>query len=518
MQNLPLMRHRARDAIRNDPWAKTAIARLVSNAIGTGIQAHPRHPDADVRRAQKQLWDDSSSELDPNGDHDLYGLQTLAARAFFSDGEVLVRRRLRPPNAGLAVPMQIQLFEGDMLPVSKNEPIPGGEIINGVEFNEDGERVAYHLLRRHPGEYNRFAGDAVQTVRVPADEIAHVFHALRPGQVRGVPELSTVLLRLHSLDNFDDAVLFRQEVSNLFAGFIVKPQAEVGPLGDPVSGAPIDFDVDGFSPVVSLEPGAMQELAPGEDVRFATPPGAGADYAPFMRQQLMAAAASVGMPYEVLTGDLRDVSDRVLRVLLNEFRRSIEQLQQNVFIHQFCRRIWCWWVDACAAREHIRRAARLGRMHRAIRPGTHAVLSRSAVLRDGRVWRRVSVCRVREDRRETAFDQGTCDRKPERPSRHSARIRWIPYRNRADSVHGRRRQGCREKRADYLQLGRRGAAGWALLIAGHRVERRDGQLLKNSNCKRVRAPIIVAFTRRLTIVDPLAETRLRGLREDAAIR
>ncbi|WP_081056646.1 phage portal protein, partial [Burkholderia territorii] len=175
-----------------------------------------------------------------------------------------------------------------------------------------------------------------------------VFHALRPGQVRGVPELSTVLLRLHSLDNFDDAVLFRQEVSNLFAGFIVKPQAEVGPLGDPVSGAPIDFDVDGFSPVVSLEPGAMQELAPGEDVKFATPPGAGADYAPFMRQQLMAAAASVGMPYEVLTGDLRDVSDRVLRVLLNEFRRSIEQLQQNVFIHQFCRRIWSWWVDACA--------------------------------------------------------------------------------------------------------------------------------------------------------------------------
>jgi capsid protein len=91
--------------------------------------------------------------------------------------------------------------------------------------------------------------------------------------VRGVPEISTVLLRLHSLDNFDDAVLFRQEVSKLLAGFIVKPQAEVGPLGYPVPGAPSDFDVDGFPPVVSLEPGAMQELAPGEDVKFAAPPG-----------------------------------------------------------------------------------------------------------------------------------------------------------------------------------------------------------------------------------------------------
>lgn len=347
-QNLPLMRHRARDAIRNDPWAKAAITRLVSNTIGSGIQAHPRHPDEAMRNAQKQLWEDSTEEIDADGLFDMAGLQTLAARAFFSDGEMLVRRRLRSWHDGLAVPLQVQLLEADHLPVSKNERLPRGEIVNGVEFDDDGRRIAYHLLTRHPGEYGRQVGDSTRTVRVPADEIAHVFLALRPGQVRGVPELSTVLLRLHSLDNFDDAVLFRQEVSNLFAGFITKPHAELGPMGDPVSGAPMRYDDDGFSPVVSLEPGGMQELAPGEEVRFSEPPGAGNDYVPFMRQQLMASAASVGMPYEVLTGDLRDVSDRVLRVILNEFRRSVEQIQWNVFIHQFCRKVWRWWVDACA--------------------------------------------------------------------------------------------------------------------------------------------------------------------------
>ncbi|KVE93299.1 phage portal protein [Burkholderia vietnamiensis] len=348
-QNLPLLRSRARDAIRNDPWAKTAIARLVSNTIGNGIQAHPQHPNDAVRKMQKQLWEDSCEEIDADDVFDMAGVQTLAARAFFSDGEVLVRRQLRSPSEGLAVPMQIRLLEGDLLPMEKNEVVPGGgEIINGVEFNADGRRVAYHLLQRHPGEYGRASTGNLQTVRVPADEIAHVFLALRPGQVRGVPELSTVLLRLKSLDNFDDAVLFRQEVSNLFAGFITKPPSEPGLPGDPVTGGEMQYDVDGFSPVVSLEPGSMQELAPGEDVKFAEPPGAGTDYGPFMRQQLMAAAASVGMPYEVMTGDLRDVSDRVLRVILNEFRRSIEQIQWNVFIHQFCRKVWRWWVDACA--------------------------------------------------------------------------------------------------------------------------------------------------------------------------
>ncbi|MBR8393497.1 phage portal protein [Burkholderia cenocepacia] len=349
VQNLPLLRSRARDAIRNDPWAKTAIARLVSNTIGNGIQAHPQHPNDAVRKMQKQLWEDSCEEIDADDLFDMAGVQTLAARAFFSDGEVLVCRQFRRPSEGLAVPMQIRLFEGDLLPMEKNEIVPsGGEIINGVEFDADGRRVAYHLLRRHPGEYGRAGMANMQTVRVPATEIAHVFLPLRPGQVRGVPELSTVLLRLKSLDNFDDAVLFRQEVSNLFAGFVTKPPAEPGVMGDPVTGSEMRYDVDGFSPVVSLEPGSMQELAPGEDVKFAEPPGAGTDYGPFMRQQLMAAAASVGMPYEVMTGDLRDVSDRVLRVILNEFRRSIEQIQWNVFIHQFCRKVWRWWVDACA--------------------------------------------------------------------------------------------------------------------------------------------------------------------------
>ncbi len=103
---------------------------------------------------QKQLWEDSCEEIDADDLFDMAGVQTLAARAFFSDGEVLVRRQLRSPREGLAVPMQIRLLEGDLLPMEKNEIMPGGgEIVNGVEFNTDGRRVAYHLLQRHPGEY-----------------------------------------------------------------------------------------------------------------------------------------------------------------------------------------------------------------------------------------------------------------------------------------------------------------------------------------------------------------------------
>ena len=349
--SLNTVRARSRAAIRNDPWAKAAIGRLVSNVIGTGIQPHPQHPDPEVRRELRQLWDDWCSEADADGLLDFYGIQELVARAYFSDGESLIRVRSRRLEDGLSVPLQLQVMEADHLPVEKTHSLSGGaEIVNGVEFNALGQRVSYHLWRRHPGD-SRSLGQGSCIVPVPAAQIIHVFKPLRAGQVRGVPVLATVLLRLKSLDNFDDAVLFRQEVSNLFAGFITK-QADEPSLfsgqGDPLTGQQINADDDGFTPLVGLEPGTMQELQPGESVSFADPPDAGSAYPEFMRQQLMAAAASVGVPYEVLTGDLRDVSDRALRVILNEFRRELEQLQWNVFIHQFCRRVWSAWIDSVA--------------------------------------------------------------------------------------------------------------------------------------------------------------------------
>lgn len=346
--NLSTIRRRARDAVRNDPWAKTSVSRWVSNTIGTGIQPYPQHPDKGVRKALKELWTDWVPEADADGRLDFYGLQALAVRAMFTDGEVLTRLRHRLPQDGLTVPLQAQLLEGDHLPVEDTRSLPGrGEIVNGVEFDAIGRRVAYHLWNRHPGDATGFI--AREQRRVPADQVIHAYQVLRPGQVRGVSELATVLLRLRTLDNFDDAVAFRQEVANLFAGFVVTKDDDSGrpdPLNE-LTGDVETYDDDG-TPMVGLEPGSMNILPEGKDVKFATPPGAPSDYADFMRQQLMAAFASVGIPYELATGDLRGISDRTLRVVVNEFHRLIEQFQWTVFIHQWCRPIWNAWLDVVA--------------------------------------------------------------------------------------------------------------------------------------------------------------------------
>ncbi|CAM4135851.1 phage portal protein [Kerstersia similis] len=343
-RNLGLIRRRARDAVANDPWAKTSVARWVSNVVGTGIQPYPKHPDPKVRCRLKAAWADWVGESDADERLDFYGQQALAARAMFVDGETLAILRPRLPSDGLTVPLQIQQLEGDHLPVDMSYSLANGhEIVNGVEFDRLNRRAAYHLYTQHPGEYGRVIQGGWETKRFDARRVVHAYQVLRPGQVRGVSDLATILLRLKTLDNFDDAVAFRQEVSNLFAGFIKKAPGDGGV--DPVHTAGEYYDRDG-SEILTLEPGSLQELGEGEEVQFSAPPGAPDNYMEFMRQQLMAAFASVGLPYEIASGDLRGISDRTLRVVVNEFHRLVQQYQWSTFIHQWCRPIWRSWIEA----------------------------------------------------------------------------------------------------------------------------------------------------------------------------
>lgn len=333
---LQTLRNRARAAGRNDPWACAAVDRLVSNTIGTGITPMPMVKDKATRAAINTLWNDWAIEADADERLDYYGLQAMVAREMYESGECFIRLRPRRPKDGLAVPLQLQVLAAEYVPHTKHETAAGGNsIAAGIEFNGIGQRVAYWMYRRHPNDLN--VGTYNDLVRVPASNVLHVYEPLRAGQLRGIPIAAPVLARLHNLDNFDDAVLFRQEVANLFAGFLRRPSAEAGQGTDPITGQPIQTDHDGFTPMVGMEPGTMQELLPGEEVQFSDPPTAGDTYPDYMRQQLLAVAAGHGLPYEVLTGDLREVNDRVIRVVLQEFRRRIEQRQHAIFVHQFCR-------------------------------------------------------------------------------------------------------------------------------------------------------------------------------------
>jgi len=75
-----------------------------------------------------------------------------------------------------------------------------------------GRRVAYHFLRRHPGD-STDPGLAGDIVRVPASEVIHVIDPVEGGQLRGVSKLAPAIVKLFLLDQYDDAELDRKKVA-----------------------------------------------------------------------------------------------------------------------------------------------------------------------------------------------------------------------------------------------------------------------------------------------------------------
>ena len=89
----------------------------------------------------------------------------------------------------------------------------------------------------------------------------------------------------------------------------------------------------------------MQVLLPGEDVKFSSPADVGGGYEAFQYRTLLAVSASLGLPYHLVTGDVRQANYSSLRAELVEFRRRIGQLQHGVIAHQLCRPIWARWLE-----------------------------------------------------------------------------------------------------------------------------------------------------------------------------
>ena len=163
------------------------------------------------------------------------------------------------------------MLEADFLDQARTMGLVNGHVMEGVQFDEMGRRVAYWLFSYHPGGVlilNPRGGIVSQPV--PADQIMHVYRVLRPGQVRGVPWLAPVMMALRDLDDYCDAERVRKKVEACVTAFVQQPEGVDGdPLGiagtDPSSGLPVE----------SFQPGMVEYLKPGQDDQVQQSAGGG---------------------------------------------------------------------------------------------------------------------------------------------------------------------------------------------------------------------------------------------------
>lgn len=340
------LRRQARDLERRNCWARNSVDAYVGNVVGTGAMPIPRHRNKATRIRLVREFRRWSIQSDADNRTDFYGQQSLVVRSGFVAGETIARLRPRRAGDGLRVPLQVQLLEPDHLPLTKNELAQGGnQIISGIEYDRIGRRVAYHLYREHPGEMQRFFS-AGETIRVPAEQILHVFKQRRPGQQRGETEFAACMLPLYELEKYDRAELVRKAVTSMFAIF----ERDIDGGAEPLFGANANGGEAGEDdrPIQPVEPGSYVRLPSGKTIEYSDPKDVGGMYPEFIRVQLRKIAAGCGLTYEMLSGDLTGVNYSSIRAGLLEFRRRAEAFQHQVLIHQFCRPVWEAWCDAAA--------------------------------------------------------------------------------------------------------------------------------------------------------------------------
>ncbi len=361
IQQLEKIRERARDSSRNDWATASLVQKWTTTLVGIGIRPRWKQIKAKTRnKAVVQLFEDHSRVMDADGILDYYGLTSLAVRTWFDGGECFARRRRRFPDAGYPVPFQVQLLESDMVPLldsTSRTGLPvGNEIKSGIEFDKRGQRVAYWVYKSHPGDkFVTYNGE--ELVRVAASDMIHMFEPKRPGQIRGVSEAAPILARLRNIADYEDATLERQKIANLFVAFLKHTTPEFDPNvgnADPLTNQPIDNVTPTGAPILGMQPGLFQELGENEEVQFSNPPEAGTTYSDYNRTMQLGTAAGAGLPYEFLAGDIANISDRALRIVVNEFRRLAEQRQWQVVIPMFCQRIIEWFAEGAFVMGLIR--------------------------------------------------------------------------------------------------------------------------------------------------------------------
>jgi lambda family phage portal protein len=352
LQGLQTIRNRSRDIDRND-WTGSSTQKWATSLIGIGITPRfKRIKSAERRKQITDLWNDQSQVIDADGVLNVYGLQTLGVKEWIAGGEAFVRRRYRRPGDGLPVPFQAQVMGAEMVPLLRADQWPGmpvgHKMRDGIEFDRRNQRVAYWFHKEHPADGEPTALGQNDLVRVSARDVIHMYEPSRAGARRGVPASAPVIARVKDIGDYDANVLTRQKLANMFVAFLTRqlPQGDFNANNnvDPLTGKAIQTDAGGA--VVGMQPGIMQELDDGQDVKFSNPPEAGTTYSDYMRSQYLTVSASHGLPYEVFSGDIKEISDRTLRVIINEFRRLAEQRQWQIIIPQFCQRIVDWFAEA----------------------------------------------------------------------------------------------------------------------------------------------------------------------------
>ena len=340
--DLPKLRERSRDLVRNDGIASGAVDTIITNIIGSGIRPQSRLDKETLKinedyaeQLQKQIekiWERWVDYADAGNRLDFYEMEELVERQRFVNGEAIVIP-LRVTNSQRRRPytLALQVVEADRL----TTPVgfySNKSVRSGVEVGEYGEPVSYFIRKVHPGDIN-YAMQVAATgldnyTRYPAynslgdPNIYHLYHVKRPGQSRGEPFFAPVLNLFKDRFEYMESELVANRVAACFALFIKKDQAYTNSI--------MRAKDENGQRMEELSPGLVEYLNPGESIESFNPNRPGGTFGLFIERVLRDISSGLNIPYEILAKDFSKSNYSNTRAALLEARRFFMMQQRFV--------------------------------------------------------------------------------------------------------------------------------------------------------------------------------------------
>lgn len=378
LPDIPTLRARSRDLLRNSPLSVGAVVTVTQSVVGSGLALQAR-PDRQVLKwsqdkavewaahteSEYRLFAESAL-CDLTRTQNIYGLQALAFRSTLEGGDSFALLPMKPVK-GTPYKTRIQLVEADRVDNPKRTMVDGtlldtgNRVYSGVEKSADGAPVAYHILRQHPGNMDgrldwttdRYPVFGERTGR---RNVLHLYDRLRIDQSRGIPYLAPVIEALHLVGKYTDAELMAAVVSSLFTVFVKTPSGEGMNIAASAAASQAGI-VSGTTSSsnsqepLKLGPGLIVDLADGDDVTFADPKRPNVAFDAFVMAMLRQIGVALGLPFEILIKHFTASYSAARAALLEAWKFYMGR--RHWLAHHFCQPIYEAFLDEAVSLGRI---------------------------------------------------------------------------------------------------------------------------------------------------------------------
>ena len=203
------LRSRARYEVANNSYARGIVSTLANDVVGTGPRLQLRGPDAAVNAAVEDAFEQWSASVNLA---DKLRVMRMA-RAESGEAFALLSRNDALPGP---IKLDVRLVEADQV-ANPYHYASGGSAVDGIEYDAFGNPTGYWVLHTHPGA---MAAVSFEADLVPAANVLHYYRPDRPGQHRGIPDITPALPLFAQLRRYTLAVIQAAETAANFAGVL----------------------------------------------------------------------------------------------------------------------------------------------------------------------------------------------------------------------------------------------------------------------------------------------------------